>query len=33
MVTTDTRVSDPETQVTPEDREFVLENINKRLNL
>ena len=31
--TTDTRVSTPETEVTPEDREFVLENINKRLNL
>ena len=31
--TTDTRVSTPETGVTQEDREFVLENINKRLNL
>ena len=31
--TTDTRVYSPETEVTLEDREFVLENINKRLNL
>ena len=31
--TTDTRVSSPETEVTQEDRRFVLENINKRLNL
>ncbi|MEZ4300903.1 MAG: FAD-dependent oxidoreductase [Polyangiaceae bacterium] len=31
--TTDTRVDRPETWVTPEDRQFVLENINKRLNL
>ena len=31
--TTDTRVSTPEIGVTTEDREFVLENINKRLNL
>ena len=31
--TTDTRVSSPETVVTPEDRQFVLDNINKRLNL
>ena len=31
--TTDTRVSSPETEVTPEDRQFVLDNINKRLNL
>jgi glycerol-3-phosphate dehydrogenase len=31
--TTDTRVERPETQVTPEDRRFVLENINKRLSL
>ncbi len=31
--TTDTRVEDPVTQVTPEDRQFVLDNINKRLEL
>lgn len=31
--TTDTRVDDPVTQVTEEDREFVLWNINARLNL
>jgi glycerol-3-phosphate dehydrogenase len=31
--TTDTRVSSPETEVTEEDRQFVLDNINKRLNL
>ena len=31
--TTDTRVSTPETEVTREDRYFVLDNINKRLNL
>jgi glycerol-3-phosphate dehydrogenase len=31
--TTDTRVSSPLTYVTPEDRRFVLENINKRLRL
>jgi glycerol-3-phosphate dehydrogenase len=31
--TTDTRVPTPETEVTPEDRRFVLENINKRLRL
>ena len=31
--TTDTRVSEPETKVTDEDRSFVLDNINKRLNL
>src|SRR5260370_13912439 len=31
--TTDTRVSTPEVAVTPEDRRFVLENINKRLRL
>jgi len=31
--TTDTRVSSPETEVSPEDRQFVLDNINKRLNL
>ena len=31
--TTDTRVSSPETEVTAEDRQFVLDNINKRLNL
>jgi glycerol-3-phosphate dehydrogenase len=31
--TTDTRVETPETHVTPEDRKFVLDNINKRLNL
>ncbi len=31
--TTDTRVERPEVSVTPEDRAFVLENINKRLRL
>ncbi len=31
--TTDTKVSDPEVEVTPEDRQFVLDNINKRLDL
>ncbi|NBX57791.1 MAG: FAD-dependent oxidoreductase, partial [Gammaproteobacteria bacterium] len=31
--TTDTRVDAPETSVTPEDRRFVLDNINKRLRL
>jgi glycerol-3-phosphate dehydrogenase len=31
--TTDTRVEKPETHVTPEDRRFVLENINKRIRL
>ncbi|XXR40048.1 FAD-dependent oxidoreductase [Sorangium sp. So ce375] len=31
--TTDTRVEGPRTAVTPEDRRFVLSNINKRLNL
>ena len=31
--TTDTRVPTPETQITDEDRHFVLSNINKRLNL
>jgi glycerol-3-phosphate dehydrogenase len=31
--TTDTRVERPEVSVTPEDRRFVLENINKRLRL
>ena len=31
--TTDTRVSTPDTKVTPKDRQFVLDNINKRLNL
>jgi glycerol-3-phosphate dehydrogenase len=31
--TTDTQVSRPEVHVTPEDRKFVLENINKRLRL
>ncbi|MFZ4735942.1 MAG: glycerol-3-phosphate dehydrogenase/oxidase [Bradymonadia bacterium] len=31
--TTDNRVDSPETHVTPEDRRFVLENINKRLRL
>ncbi len=31
--TTDTRLPSPENQVTPEDRSFVLDNINKRLNL
>jgi glycerol-3-phosphate dehydrogenase len=31
--TTDTRVDSPAVGVTPEDRRFVLENINKRLNL
>lgn len=31
--TTDTRVDSPHTQVTDEDRRFVLDNINKRLRL
>jgi glycerol-3-phosphate dehydrogenase len=31
--TTDTRVDRPEVEVTPEDRRFVLDNINKRLRL
>ena len=31
--TTDTWVEKPEVVVTPEDRKFVLDNINKRLNL
>ena len=31
--TTDTRVSEPETKINKEDRSFVLDNINKRLNL
>jgi glycerol-3-phosphate dehydrogenase len=31
--TTDTRVAAPEVAVTPEDRRFVLDNINKRLRL
>ncbi|XXX78950.1 FAD-dependent oxidoreductase [Sorangium sp. So ce134] len=31
--TTDTRVESPHAVVTPEDRRFVLSNINKRLNL
>ncbi|MEJ2058439.1 MAG: FAD-dependent oxidoreductase [Desulfofustis sp.] len=31
--TTDTPVDDPETAVTPEDRDFVLSNINARLDL
>ena len=31
--TTDTHVSSPETEITQEDRQFVLDNINKRLNL
>lgn len=31
--TTDTRVDLPEVEVTPEDRRFVLDNINKRLRL
>ncbi len=31
--TTDTRVETPTTEVTDEDRRFVLENVNKRLNL
>jgi glycerol-3-phosphate dehydrogenase len=31
--TTDTRVESPYTAVTPEDRRFVLDNINKRLRL
>lgn len=31
--TTDTRVEDPITDVTEEDRQFVLDNINKRLRL
>ena len=31
--TTDTKVDSPQTEVTDDDRRFVLENINKRLNL
>ncbi len=31
--TTDTRVEQPQTEVTDADRDFVLDNINKRLNL
>ncbi len=31
--TTDTKVESPDTHVTEEDRAFVLDNINKRLNL
>ena len=31
--TTDTHVSTPETEVTEQDRKFILDNINKRLNL
>jgi glycerol-3-phosphate dehydrogenase len=31
--TTDNRVKDPETEVTKEDRQFVLDNINKRVKL
>ena len=31
--TTDTRVGEPETEVTIEDRDFLLEQINKRLSL
>jgi len=31
--TTDTKVDSPEVSVTPEDRKFVLDNINKRLKL
>ncbi|WP_319240505.1 glycerol-3-phosphate dehydrogenase/oxidase [uncultured Propionivibrio sp.] len=31
--TTDTRVDSPYSEVTEEDRQFVLDNINKRLNL
>ena len=31
--TTDTRVQTPFTEVTPEDREFLLEQINNRLDL
>jgi len=31
--TTDTRVGAPETQVTAEDRRFVLDNVNRRLRL
>ncbi len=31
--TTDTRVEDPHTEVTDADRRFVLDNINRRLNL
>ncbi len=31
--TTDTRVDNPITEVTPEDRQFVLKNINSRLKL
>ncbi len=31
--TTDTRVDDPETEVTTEDRQFLLDQINRRLDL
>ncbi len=31
--TTDTRVQEPETHVTPEDRKFLLDNVNQRLAL
>ena len=31
--TTDTRVSTPDIEVTPEDRHFILDNINRRINL
>lgn len=31
--TTDTRVDSPRVEVTDEDRQFILDNINKRLNL
>ncbi|MBL8993021.1 MAG: FAD-dependent oxidoreductase, partial [Spirochaetia bacterium] len=31
--TTDTRIDRPSKEVTPEDRAFILENINQRLNL
>jgi glycerol-3-phosphate dehydrogenase len=31
--TTDTRVEQPDVEVTPDDRRFVLDNINKRLRL
>ncbi len=31
--TTDTQVEKPETQVTDEDRDFILTNVNERLNL
>jgi glycerol-3-phosphate dehydrogenase len=31
--TTDTRVNQPETEVTDEDRDFVIRQINKSMNL